>query len=41
MGDKEVKIGTGQRVEGSRVVAAVQLDGVRVPVVQLLWVTGH
>ena len=37
--EKEVKIGAGRWVEGRRVVAAVQLVGVRVLVVRSLWVT--
>ena len=40
MGEKEVKIGAGGWVEGRRVVAAVQLVGVRVLVVRSLWVAG-
>ena len=40
MGEKEAKIGAGGWVEGRRVVAAVQLVGVRVLVVRSLWVTG-
>ena len=39
VGEKEVKIGVGGWVEGRRVVAAVQLVGVRVCVVQSLWMT--
>ena len=39
VGETEV-IGVGRSVEGRRVVAAVQLVGVRVLVVRSLWVTG-
>ena len=39
MGEKEGKIGAGGWVEGRRVVAAVQLVGVRILVVRSFWVT--
>ena len=40
MGEKEAKIGAGGWVEGRRVVAAVQLVGMRILVVRSLWVAG-